>query len=456
MNKRLEEFKNKMNGARVTVLGIGVSNRPLISYLVSCGAHVSACDKKTEQELGEIAETLQEMGVTLHLGEDYLRHIDGDIVFKTPGMRFDIPELEAARTRGAEVTSEMEVLFDLCPSQILAVTGSDGKTTTTTLIYEMLRKEGYHCYLGGNIGTPLLDQIDAMKPEDKVVLELSSFQLHTMRKSPSVAVVTNLAPNHLDKHKDMAEYVDAKKNIFRYQSAEDRLILNADNDLTRSFYGEAVGEAVLFGRKDSSAGIHIASGVIYYGEEAVLKVADIGIPGEHNVENFMAAIGAVWGLVSKETIQSVAKTFPGVAHRIEFVRELLGVRYYNDSIASSPSRTHAGLLSFNQKVILIAGGKDKKVPYDSLGYDIKDHVKVLIVMGDTAEVITDTTVNACGGEAVMPIYHADSMEDAVKHAKEVAKDGDIVILSPASTSFDRYDNFEERGNHFKKVVEELA
>ena len=455
MQEKLREFHSRICGEAVTVLGIGVSNTPLIEYLVKYGAKVSACDKREEDALGEVAAHLKDLGVTLHLGKDYLKHIDGNLVFKTPGMRYDLPELNQARDRGAEITSEMEVLFELCPSTIIAVTGSDGKTTTTTLIHEMLSREGYHTYLGGNIGTPLLTKVDEMKPEDIVVLELSSFQLHTMKKSPHVAVITNLAPNHLNWHTDMEEYLDAKKNIFRYQQATDRLILNYDNEITRACADESQGETVFFSRLHAVDGISIKDGVICYGEETVLPVSDIFLPGVHNVENYMAAIGAVWGLVKKETVCEVAKTFRGVAHRIEPVRELDGVKYYNDSIASSPSRTTAGLNAFDQKVILIAGGCDKKIPFDDFGFVVKDHVKALILMGETADKIEQAVLAACGNEAPMPIFRVDSMEEAVLAAKGAAHEGDVIMLSPACASFDKYKNFEERGNHFKRIVEGL-
>ena len=455
MTEKITEFHQKLKGARVTVLGIGVSNTPLIRYLVAYGAKVSACDKRGEEDLGDVAAELRSLGVTLHLGEDYLGHIDGDMVFKTPGMRYDTPELLAAKARGAEVTSEMEVLFDLCPAEIIAVTGSDGKTTTTTLIHEMLKREGYHTYLGGNIGTPLLSRIDEMKESDKVVLELSSFQLHTMKKSPKVAVITNLSPNHLDWHKGMEEYLDAKKNIFRYQGEGDRLVLNYDNETTRACGKEAAAEVVYFSRQSAVDGVAIRDGVIFVGEEAVLPVDDIFLPGVHNVENYMAAIGAVWGLVKKETVIEVAKNFRGVPHRIEPVREADGVKYYNDSIASSPSRTAAGLNAFSQKVILIAGGYDKKIPFSEFGFVVKDHVKTLILMGNTADKIEEAVKAAFGGAPTMPVFRAECMEEAVKIARREAREGDVVLLSPACASFDKYKNFEERGNHFKKVVEEL-
>jgi len=356
--------------------------------------------------------------------------------------------------KGAKVTSEMEVFFEVCPCQLIAVTGSDGKTTTTTLISEMLKAEGKTVWLGGNIGTPLLPLVRQMKPEDFAVVELSSFQLMDMTRSPHIAVVTNLAPNHLDVHKDMEEYVDAKKNIFRFQSIDDKLVLNADNGITAAFTGN--GETYFFSRRKEVNGVWEKDGIIYRGGEAVLKSADILIPGTHNIENYMAAIAAVEDLVSDETIRNVAKTFGGVEHRIELVRIKDGVKFYNDSIASSPSRTIAGLRSFREKVILIAGGYDKHIPYDVLGPEICEHVKKLFLGGATGPQIRDAVI-ACSeyDETELPIVDCGDFESAVRAAAAAAKNGDIVLMSPASAAFDQFKNFMVRGEFYKKLVKEL-
>ena len=455
MNKALENFENSVKGKNIGVIGIGVSNVPLIRILVKYGANVIARDKKDKDSLGEIHKEMESLGVKMILGENYLENIDEDMIFKTPGLRFDVPELNRARENGCIVTSEMEVFFDVCPTDIIAVTGSDGKTTTTTLIYEMLKENGYNCYLGGNIGKPLIGEVENITENDKVVLELSSFQLHTMKKSPHIAVITNLSPNHLDYHKGMEEYVEAKKNIFLYQKQDDKLVLNYDNDITRSLAKESLNP-VFFSRKSKiENGFYIDEGYICFKNEKILNTSDILLPGVHNIENYMTAIAAVWGMVSKDVINKVARTFGGVKHRIEFVRELNGVKYYNDSIASSPTRAKAGLYSFDKKIIMIAGGYDKKIPFDELGYDIVERVKCLVLIGATSDKIESAVKNASTYKGEPQIIRAESFYDAVTKAQQNASCGDIVMLSPACASFDLFKNFEERGNLFKKYVMEL-
>lgn len=449
----IHEFKEYVNGKKITVIGIGVSNIPLIKYLIKNGADVKACDKRSAGDLGEVYNELKAMGAKFSLGENYLDDIMGDMIFKTPGMRFDVKELVSAREQGAWVTSEMEVFFDVCPSKIIAVTGSDGKTTTTTLINEMMSAQGYKTWLGGNIGNPLLTQTEEMKESDWVILELSSFQLHTMTKSPHIAVITNITPNHLDMHKDYNEYIEAKKNIMLYQGENDILITNADNEVTREISKEAKGVLHLFSRK-GRANICLEGNTIMRHGNPVLDINDIKIPGMHNVENYMTAIGAVDGLVDDENIVKVAKEFGGVEHRIELVRVLDGVRYYNSSIDSSPNRTINTLRVFPEKVILISGGKDKGIPYDEIGEPIAEHVKELILIGATADKIEEA-VKATNKADNINIVRKNSYEDVVSYAKSVAKEGDVVLLSPASTSFDMFKNFMERGKLFKKLVNEL-
>lgn len=456
MTDKINAFKNNIKDKKVSVIGIGVSNRPLIHFLAENGAVVTAHDKKTEQELGDAAQELKQKGVRLVLGEDYLNGIDGEIVFKTPGLRFDHPALTRARQNGAHITSEMEVFFELCPASIIAVTGSDGKTTTTTLIYKMLSEAGLKTYLGGNIGTPLLSRVEEMKESDYVVLELSSFQLHTMKTSPQVAVVTNITPNHLDYHKDYAEYIEAKKNILSFQNQDGTAVLNLDNEVTAGLVKEAKGRVMTFSKKHVSADIYFDGTDIFVSGKKVLAARDIQIPGEHNVENYMAAIGAVYTLVPEEVIPIVAKTFSGVEHRIELVRELGGVKYYNSSIDSSPNRTKNTLNVFSQPVVLIAGGKDKGIPYDEIGKPILDHVKTLILIGATSQVIYSAVKAEMDRQnKKIPVFFETDYEAAVRRAKDAAAPGDVVLLSNASTSFDMFRNFEERGNLFKELVNRL-
>ncbi|MCI8330081.1 MAG: UDP-N-acetylmuramoyl-L-alanine--D-glutamate ligase [Oscillibacter sp.] len=461
---KFEQYLSSLAGKTVAVIGIGVSNRPLIELLLSRGVTVTACDKKDRSALGAPAKELEEKGCRLRLGEGYLRDLTEDIVFRTPGVRPDLPELTAAVARGSILTSEMEVFFQVCPCPIIAVTGSDGKTTTTTIIAELLRAAGKTVHLGGNIGHPLLAEAGGMGAEDLAVLELSSFQLMTMTRSPHVAVVTNLAPNHLDVHKDYAEYIAAKENIFAHQAKGDLSVFNADNDVTRSFFGRAQGRTRGFSRlREVEQGTFLADSpegqAIWMsnerGRRMVLPLADIRLPGIHNVENYMAAIAAIDGLVPDEVIRDFARSFGGVEHRIELVRTLDGVRYYNDSIASSPSRTIAGLNSFPEKVVLIAGGKDKGISYDILGPVINDHVKLLILCGATARVIRSSVEGAENYDG-LEIMDVEDYRQAVSLARERARPGDVVILSPASTSFDRFANFMERGRVFKEIVNQLA
>ena len=456
MNK-LDEFKYNVAGKNITVIGIGISNLPLIKYLVSLGANVTACDRRSAEDLGGNYTELEKLGVKFNLGDGYLNNLSGDMIFKTPGMRYDVPELLKAKENGSIVTSEMEVFFEVCPSHIIAVTGSDGKTTTTTLIHKMMTDAGYKTWLGGNIGNPLLTDTEKMKENDWVILELSSFQLHTMRKSPEIAVITNISPNHLDMHKDYKEYIDAKKNIMLYQNEGDTLIVNADNQVTADI-GKSANGAVKYFSRNGMADVYLDGNIIKRGIVEILNIKDIKIPGMHNVENYMAAIAAVSGLVSKDVIVNVAKTFGGVEHRIELVRTLDGVKYYNSSIDSSPNRTINTLRVFPNKVIMIAGGKDKGIPYDEIGPALAEHVKVLILIGATSDKIQealDAEINKTGNGKDIEVIRATSYENAVNTARSKAHDGDVVLLSPASTSFDMFRNFEERGNLFKKIVNEL-
>ncbi len=453
MNSKFEEYFSSLKDKKIAVLGLGVSNRPLVRLLLEYGCDVTGCDKTPQEKLDPEVLELEKLGCTLHVGETYLDGVEADIVFRTPGMHPANPAIEALRSRGAEVTSEMEVFFEVCPCTLLAVTGSDGKTTTTTLVSEMLKASGKTVWLGGNIGTPLLPLVRQMKETDYAVVELSSFQLMDMKRSPARAVITNLAPNHLDIHKDMAEYIEAKTNIFRYQDERGLLVLNADNAITASFRGN--GTTRFFSRQ-KAADVCVKDGVICRHGEKVLPVVDILIPGVHNVENYMAAIAMVEGLVDDDTIRHVAKTFGGVEHRIELVRAKDGVKFYNDSIASSPSRTIAGLRSFPEKVILIAGGYDKHIPYDVLGPEICAHVKKLFLGGATGEKIRQAVISCPEYDPEsLEIVECGAFEPAVRAAAAAAKEGDVVLMSPASAAFDQFKNFMVRGEFYKKLVKEL-
>ena len=451
MISAFETYFESLKGRKIAVLGLGVSNRPLVRLLLEFGCDVTGCDKTPREKLEAEVLDLERMGCKLSVGDTYLDNLTADLVFRTPGMHPGNPSIVALKEKGAEITSEMEVFFEVCPCTKIAITGSDGKTTTTTLVSEMLKAAGKTVWLGGNIGTPLLPLVRQMKEEDFAVVELSSFQLMDMRRSPHVALITNLAPNHLDVHKDMEEYVESKKNIYRFQNEADILVVNADNDITAPLTGP--GATCAFSRMGKNVKVRLEDGIIYRDGKAILNKTDILLPGEHNVENYMAAIAVVEGLVEDEIIRQVAKTFGGVAHRIELVRIKDGIRFYNDSIASSPSRTMAGLRSFPEKVILIAGGYDKHIPYDVLGPEICAHVKKLFLCGATAPQIR-AAVEKCDMEKP-EMMDCGKFEAAVKAAAAVAESGDVVLMSPASASFDEFKNFAVRGDFFKKLIMEL-
>ena len=456
-----KQFFSQLKGKRIAVCGIGVSNTPLIENFLEQGARVFACDRRTRELIGPVADKLEEKGAELRLGENYLKNLEVDIIFRTPGMNYYLPELVKARENGIAVTSEMEVFFEVCPARIFAVTGSDGKTTTTTLIAKMLEAEGKKVHIGGNIGMPLLPRIAEISPDDYVVAELSSFQLISMRKSPDIAVITNVAPNHLDVHKDMDEYINAKKNVLLHQNAFSRTVLNDDNEITHSFANEVRGQYMHFSMKAPvSNGAWLAEdGTIYMAYRRmiapIINKNEIALIGDHNVENYLAAISAVWGYAGADSICKVAREFTGVEHRIEPVRTLNGVRYFNDSIASSPTRTIAGLKAFDQKVILIAGGYDKHIPFEPLAPYINEKVKTLILSGPTADKIEKAVVSDASYNSEVKIIRSKSMEESVKIAYENAEEGDIVTLSPACASFDAYPNFAQRGNHYKELVNAL-
>lgn len=461
----IEQLQNLIQGKKVAFIGAGVSHKRCIEQFVELGAQVTLCDqKKSLEDFGAYADTLRRLHVRLSLGEHYTDGFAGqDIIMRTPGYEYYKPELQAALQAGTKVTSEVELFFELCPCEIVAVTGSDGKTTTTTLISKMFEAAGRKVFLGGNIGAALLPQLADVTPEAVAVVELSSFQLISMRVSPKVAVVTNVTPNHLDHHKDMQEYIDAKRNILLWQVPPCRAVLGFENEISRGMQKDCKGEQVWFTRlhgTDKGAFLRESDDTLCYAENGVvtpiLPRAEVKLRGLHNVENLLAAIAAVWGRVPVEAMRQVGSTFTGVEHRIEPVRTLDGVTYYNDSIASSPTRTIAGLRSFNQKIILIAGGYDKKIPYEPLAPEILAHVKTLVLMGATGPRI-EAAVRGCADfdESALTILHADSMQHAVELARGAAQPGDVVSLSPASASFDLYPNFEVRGRDYKNIVNNL-
>ena len=476
-NGKLKEYLYKFKSKRVAVIGAGISNTPLIGLLLEAGIDTTVRDKRGREELGAAAGDFEKQGAKLRLGDGYLSYLTEDVIFRTPGLMPSNPELQKAVANGAVLTSEMEVFLEICPCLTIGVTGSDGKTTTTTIIGELLKNGGKTVHVGGNIGTPLLNEVDNISPDDIAVIELSSFQLITMTRSPDIAVVTNLSPNHLDIHTDMDEYITAKENIFRYQSVQNRVVINYDNEIARGFAATVTaGEVLFFSRMETvKNGVFQHDGTIYecLGDKKseIMQVDEIFLPGVHNIENYLAAFAAVMGMVDFNVLRETAKSFRGVEHRIEFVREHNGVKYYNDSIASSPSRAIAGIRALSgagknentgqKKIILIAGGKDKGIPFDEFGAETAARVKELVLTGAAAPLIKTAVENTkgfneAGSFGGSQIHHTPGFKDAVLMASKLAGEGDIVLLSPACTSFDMFKNFEERGNVFKDIVNGLV
>ena len=483
-NKKLEEFNKKLQSSKIAVIGLGVSNIPLIKYLKDLNANVVVFDKRNIEKIdNHIIKYLRENNIVGNFGENYLENLKGfDIIFRSPSCRPDTQELLDEKKRGAIITSEIEMVVKLCPGKVIGITGSDGKTTTTSLIYEILKKANYSCYLGGNIGTPLFDKLPDMKKEDIIVLELSSFQLMDMEVSPNISVITNITPNHLDIHKSYEEYIDSKKNIFKFQTENDILVLNYNNEIVKNFEKEAKGKVVFFSKEDKlENGVMFNDDIIKYAENGIrrqlLNVKDVKLRGKHNYENICTAIAATYTLADFDVIVEAVKEFKGVEHRLEFVKNINGVKWYNDSIGSSPTRTIAGLRAFEEDIILIAGGYDKHLDYGPLAVPILEKVSTLILLGQTAKKIENSVKNEIEKlngeiygennyqilkynlnkeEKVIKLYMANSLEETVEIANKEATDKDVVLFSPASASFDMFKNFMERGEKFKNLVNNIS
>lgn len=463
INKKLEEFNKFLDSKKVAIIGMGVSNLPLLDYFYDKNAKVTVFDKNTPSD--EIMEKINKYRYEVEIGEYNLSRLNGfDIVFRSPSVLPTREELVTAANKGAIITSEIEMVLKLAPCKIIGVTGTEGKTTTTSIIYEILKSSGKNCFLGGNIGKPIFTEIKNMKPEDIVVLELSSFQLMGMKVSPDISVVTNMYPDHLNIHSSYEEYQQAKKNIFLHQNENGVVILNYDNEITRKFADEVKSNLVYFSslqklkngyvydRKDETIKRY-ANGK----SENILKKQEIKLRGIHNYENICAALAATASIVDEKSQIKAIKEFNGVEHRLEFVRELNGVKYYNDSIGTSPASTIAGLNAFDENIILLAGGSDKGLDYTEIGETIAKKVRVLLLTGPTAEKIENATklaMNKAGKETV-EIIHCKDLQEAVSTANEKAKSGEIVLMSPASASFDDFKNFIERGIKFKEFVNNL-
>ncbi len=463
-NDKLEKFNESVKNKNIAIIGLGVSNIPLLDYFYNLGSKVTVFDNREQDKIPEeIIKKLNTYSFKYEFGKDNLTKLNGfDIIFRSPSCMPNIPELEKAVQNGAKLTSEIEMLMELCPGTIIGVTGSDGKTTTTSLIYEILKENGYRCFLGGNIGYPLFTKINEMTPDDIIVLELSSFQLMNMKISPKISVITNISPNHLNVHSSYEEYIEAKKNIFKYQDEDGIVVLNYDNEITRNCAKEANGKVIFFSSKEKIAnGFIVDNNIIKESKEAIrrhiLDVNDIKLKGMHNYENICAALGATSSLVDIDLSSQTIKNFKGVEHRLEFIKEIDGVKWYNDSIGTSPTRTIAGLNSFKEDIILIAGGYDKNLDYTPIAKPILEKVKGLILIGQTAgKIFNAVKQEAENQNKKIDTYICETLEDTVKMAKKIAKKGQIVLFSPASASFDMFKNFEERGNKFKSIVNNIS
>ena len=442
MNKKFQEFKEKLTTSKIAIIGLGVSNLPLLEYLYNLSCDVTIFqDNKLEIDISKY-------NYPIHYG---LKELKGfDIIFRSPGCLPSREELQEEISRGAYVTTEVAEVVRLTPSKVIGITGSDGKTTTTTLINLVLKANGYNTYLGGNIGTPLFTQIENMKEDDIVVLELSSFQLMDMKTSPEIAVITNISPNHLDKHKDYEEYIKAKENIFR--NNDGILVLNYDNEVTNKITSSR--EIRYFSKETKTNAFYIHENNIYFQGKLIIDTSQLQIKGLHNYENICACLSAIYDMIDLDTSVKAITDFKGVEHRIEFVREINGVKWYNDCVSSSPTRTIAGLNSFKEKIVLIAGGYDKNLDYTPLAEPILKKVSKLILFGNTKDKIYQAVINKKKEES-LDIYICNTLEEVVSIAHQVSIPKEIVLFSPASASFDMFKNFADRGKQFKDLVNKL-
>ena len=460
-NKELEDFESKLKNQKIAVIGLGVSNIPLIDYLYQKNANVTVFDDREEEKLEQnVINKIKDYGFKFYLGKGNLNNLKGfDLIFRSPSCLPTKPELIEEKNRGAIVTTEIEQLIKMAPCKIIGVTGSDGKTTTTTLTYEILKNSGYKVYLGGNIGIPLFTKLSEIEPDDIIVLELSSFQLMGMEISPEIAGITNITPNHLNIHKDYQEYIDAKKNIFKYQDENGVLVLNADNDITNSCRDEANGKVIMFSStKKLENGFIVDNGIIKECEDGIrrhiIDTKDLKLKGEHNFQNICTALALTKGLVDIDKAVDTIKEFSGVHHRLELVRVIDGVEWYNDSASTSPTRGISALNAFdNKEIVLIAGGADKNLDYTPIGRPIVEKVRCLILIGQTANKIYEAVKKELELQNKnLDIHMCESFKQSLDLAKRVAKSGQIVLFSPASTSFDMFKDMYDRGDRFKEEV----
>lgn len=461
-------------GRRVTVVGLGREGAAVARYLAARGAHVIVTDRKPAEELIPFVQTLQRWPVEYALGGHPEWVLNSEMLFVSPGIPPDIPLLARAREMGISLSSETELFFSLCPAPIIGITGSSGKTTTTSLVGEIFRKAGERTWVGGNIGEPLLNVVDDIAPTDRVVMELSSFQLEHLDMSPHIAAVLNITPNHLDRHRSMEAYAAAKRHIVAYQHEDDVAVFGRDDDMAYQMGLETAAHrphrvAWFSAAEPVSWGAYGHAGELIFADGAhahrVGYVHDIRLRGAHNVLNTLAAIAiAGVGGAPVEAMFETIGTFEGVPHRLEEVRTWRDVVFVNDSIATSPERSMAALRSFAEPIVLLAGGRDKDLFWGDWAELVLQRVRKVVLFGEAAGLIREALMEAFSNAASAGIstlltpadvHEAVTLEKAVQTAVEVARPGDVVLLSPGGTSYDAYLDFAERGEHFRRLVRML-
>ena len=458
------------SGKKVIVIGAARQGTALSRYLASKGAQVILTDMHSLDELPANLPDLEKLGIQLRLGGHPLELLEGaDLVCVSGGVPLTIPFIQAAMQRGIPLSNDSQIFLEACPAQVIGITGSSGKTTTTALVglmaqkYFEMKQNGHRAWVGGNIGNPLIEQVDQIDEDDLVVLELSSFQLELMTRSPQIAAILNITPNHLDRHGSMQAYIAAKSRILRFQHAGDVAILNRDDPGSWSLAEHLKSDLISFGfqKPDSKQnGTYIYKDAIWLqlGRESLkmLPLEWIQLPGRHNIANVLAACAiAAAASLALPAIQTAIEEFTGIPHRLEFIRNINGADWYNDSIATAPERTMAAIEAFEGPLVLLLGGRDKNLPWDDLAQLIHQRVRAVVLFGEAAGLIEKALGAVKKGETLQVISRCNTLEEAVQAAAKLAQPGDTVLLSPGCTSFDAFKDFEERGEYFRKLVNAL-
>lgn len=456
MNNKLEKFNKNLKNKKVLILGIGVSNLPLLDYLYEHNSIITIRDKKKLEELNnEVVEKINKYNIEYVLGDNYLDDLtEYDIIFRSPSILPNIKPLEAAKEKGALITTEIEQVITLAPCKVIGITGSKGKTTTTTILSTILEKLNYNVHVGGNIGTPLFNKIKDMKKDDIIVLEMSSFQLMNMNVSPNISVITNISPDHLDIHSSYEEYIDAKKYIFKNQNKKDIVVLNEEDDIVKNMSKDTISEVRYFGSINHHNNYYIEDKNIYFNNELVIDTSKLLLKGRHNHLNICAALNAIKDYINVDNnkLESIVSSIKSVHHRLEYVRTINKVDWYNDSASTTPDKSMGGINAFDEKIVLIAGGYDKNISYEDFGKPIVENCSKLILFGATKDKIYNSVIKQ---KTNIEIYKLNTLEEVVNKAYEVAEPGEVVLFSPASASFDMFKNAYQRGDLFKELVNKL-